>query len=268
MADDRSIEMTADVAGTPEEVWAAVATGPGISSWYVPHTVEEREDGEMTATFGPDIEISGRVATWDPPRRVVFDGGEGVEGMAFEWTVQAAGGDRCLVRLVNRGFGAGDDWDDQFDAMTEGWRIFLLNLRIHLAEFRGQIATPALPTASWGVPRDVAWSALTDALRIPAAPAAGDGIDIGGGTAPPLTGTVVDTGRHRISILVERPAPGTAFLAVEGTGNPTEVSAWAYFYGPDATSIAKEATTAWGQWLAAHAPPGTPAGQGRPPGPG
>ena len=41
--DRRSIELEIEVVGTPEEVWQAIATGPGISSWYVPHTVEERE---------------------------------------------------------------------------------------------------------------------------------------------------------------------------------------------------------------------------------
>ncbi|MGL5826492.1 MAG: hypothetical protein ACRCYU_17020 [Nocardioides sp.] len=30
----RSIELDIEVAGTPEEVWRAIATGPGISSWY------------------------------------------------------------------------------------------------------------------------------------------------------------------------------------------------------------------------------------------
>ncbi|MBV1893467.1 MAG: hypothetical protein KUG57_05420 [Ilumatobacteraceae bacterium] len=40
MADEPSIELEIEVEGTPEEVWRAIATGPGISSWYVPHTVE------------------------------------------------------------------------------------------------------------------------------------------------------------------------------------------------------------------------------------
>ena len=81
--ENRSIELEVEVVGTPEEVWQAIATGPGISSWYVPHTVEEREGGAATARFGPGPEmlIPGRVAAWEPPRRIVFDGGEGVGGM-------------------------------------------------------------------------------------------------------------------------------------------------------------------------------------------
>src|SRR5690606_13576040 len=59
----RSIELAVEVEGTPEEVWRAIATGPGISSWYVPHQVEEREGGAALAAFGdtPEMQIPGRV---------------------------------------------------------------------------------------------------------------------------------------------------------------------------------------------------------------
>ena len=43
--DQRSIRLEVEVAGTPDEVWRAIATGPGVSSWYVPHTAEVREGG-------------------------------------------------------------------------------------------------------------------------------------------------------------------------------------------------------------------------------
>ena len=78
MSDSRNIELEVEVIGSPEEVWQAIATAPGISSWYVPHTVEEREGGAATAAFGdaPEMVIPGRVAAWEPPRRIVFDGGE------------------------------------------------------------------------------------------------------------------------------------------------------------------------------------------------
>ena len=39
----RSVQVEVEVPGTPEEVWQAIATGPGISSWFVPTEVEERD---------------------------------------------------------------------------------------------------------------------------------------------------------------------------------------------------------------------------------
>src|SRR6185436_17250749 len=54
----RSTTIEFEVAGTPEEVWQAIATGPGISSWFVPTEIEER-DGKPVAVkykFGPGVE--------------------------------------------------------------------------------------------------------------------------------------------------------------------------------------------------------------------
>ena len=177
MTDDRRIELEIEVPGTPEEVWRAIATGPGISSWYVPHTVEEREGGAASASFGPgpEMQVPGRVAAWEPPHRIVFDGGEGVGGFAFEWLVEARDQGSCVVRLVNSGFGTGDEWDGQYHGLAEGWPLFLLNLRLHLEHFRGQTATASVPTAMWAGSRDEVWASVTDALGIPAAPAPGIG---------------------------------------------------------------------------------------------
>ena len=58
----RSVQVEVEVPGTPEEVWQAIATGPGISSWMVPTEFEER-DGKPVAVkmnFGPGMEIRPR----------------------------------------------------------------------------------------------------------------------------------------------------------------------------------------------------------------
>lgn len=256
MSEERSLEFEIEVDGTPEEVWQAIATGPGISSWYVPHTVEEREGGASTASFGPgpEMTIPGRVAAWDPPHRIAFDGGEGVEGLAFEWLVEARDGGTCIVRLVNTGFGVGEDWDAQYDGMAEGWNLFLLNLRLHLEHFRGQTATPMLPTVTWAGPREETWTALTGALGILGAPAVGDHIAIDSADAPALAGTVVDVDTWRLALVLDQPAPGTALLAVEGSGDEVEVSVWSYLYGPDGAAAAERDEPLWQRWLADRAP--------------
>jgi uncharacterized protein YndB with AHSA1/START domain len=47
---NRSIEAEVEVPGTPDEVWKAIATRPGISSWFAPSSLEERVDGEKSPT--------------------------------------------------------------------------------------------------------------------------------------------------------------------------------------------------------------------------
>ena len=61
----RSVQVEVEVPGTPEEVWRAIATGPGISAWFVPTRSEERQGGEVMSTFGPGMDCP---ATADAPR--------------------------------------------------------------------------------------------------------------------------------------------------------------------------------------------------------
>ena len=259
MSDERrSLELEVEVSGHPEEVWRAIATGPGISSWYVPHTIEECEGGSATASFGPEpeMQVSGRVAAWEPPRRVVFDGGEGVEGLAFEWTIAARDGGTCIVRLVNSGFDSSEEWDTQYDAMSEGWQVFVLNLRLHMEHFRGRTAATSLPTAMWSGTRDEVWTALAEALGIPPEPAAGERIEVAAPDAPVLAGTVADVARCRVALLLDQPSPGTAFVTVERYGDAVAASIWCYLYGDDATSTAERDEPLWREWLNQHAPQG------------
>jgi len=270
----RSIDLSIEVPGTPEEVWRAIATGPGISSWYVPHRVEERAGGTATASFGPgpEMQIDGRVAAWEPPRRIVFDDGEGKSGLAFEWLVEARDGGSCVVRLVNTGFGDGGEWDDQYDALHEGWQLFLLSLRLHLEHFRGRDGAAAMPTGVWAVDAQKAWDAVAAGLRIPSTLGVGDRLDLDGGhsldgeqgldaetgldgeRAAHLAGTVVDVAERRVALLVDEPAPGIAFVVAETHGPVCSVSVWAYLYGDDRESLASDLGAAWQRWLDAHNP--------------
>lgn len=248
---ERSIELEVEVAGTPEEVWRAIATGPGISSWYVPHVVEEREGGAALASFGdaPEMQIPGRVAAWEPPRRIVFDGGEGAGGLAFEWLVESREGGTCIVRLVNSGFGDGGEWDDQYDGMADGWQLFLFNLQLHCRHFLGQSAASMLPMVGTSLSREDAWAKLCATLEIPNAPAVGHRIVANAGDGLKLAGTVVRVSPNAIGMLLDEPAPGTAFLAAEGGSEGCGVSVWSYLYGSDAQANIDRDKPRWQSWL-------------------
>jgi uncharacterized protein YndB with AHSA1/START domain len=257
----RAIDLQIEVPGTPEQVWQAIATGPGISSWYVPHTVEERPGGTMTASFGsaPEMQVNGRVAAWEPPHRLVFDKGEGVPGLAFEWLVEARDGGTCVVRLINTGFGDGAEWDDQYDGMHEGWQLFLTNLRLHREHFAGRPATAALPMALWPSDPDTAWHRLASALALPDGLTAGWQVSLDPGDRSSEqdggmpVGTVTDVAPRRVAVVLEAPAPGTAFVVVEGSGETCGVSVWAYLYGDERDAHAARFEATWQGWLDARA---------------
>src|SRR5258705_8555937 len=138
----RWVQVEVEVPGTPEEVWQAIATGPGIWSWFVPTAFEER-DGKpvaVTLNFGPGMESRSVVTAWDPPRKFAGQG-EGWGGsppIATEWSVEARAGGVCLVRVVNSLFASTDDWDNQLLGTESGWPGFFRTLRIYLTHFRGQ----------------------------------------------------------------------------------------------------------------------------------
>jgi uncharacterized protein YndB with AHSA1/START domain len=239
--ESRVIDLSVEVPGTREQVWDAVATGPGITSWFVPHTVEGRAGGQVTMDFGPGYGVAtARVAAWEPPHRLVLEGG-GEDALAYEWLVEARSPGTCLVRLVTSGFGTGDDWDAQYEALGTGWRLFLENLRLHCRRFPGQAARPLLPTQTLpGGPRE-AFARVCAELGIPADLEPGQGFRTAVSAGPALAGTVDSVVRLQRAtaylLLLDEPAPGHGFLAAEGTQDAVAVSLYLYLYGARATEV-------------------------------
>src|SRR5262245_39311088 len=134
----RSVQAEVEVPGTPEQVWAAIASGPGISSWFVPSTSDEKTGGKMTSNFGPGMESVGTIKSWNPPKSFVMETEEGPGTVATEWTVEARAGGTCIVRVVHTWFASTDDWDHEFEGHAYGWVCFFRILRLYLTHFAGQ----------------------------------------------------------------------------------------------------------------------------------
>lgn len=115
----RYVQAEVEVPGTPEEVWAAIATGPGISSWFVPCEVEERNGDAGLSHFSPDCSMDSvaTITAWEPPHRFIADSGDDMGPddpmVATEWIVEARTGGTCVVRVVHSWFSSSDAWDDQ-----------------------------------------------------------------------------------------------------------------------------------------------------------
>jgi uncharacterized protein YndB with AHSA1/START domain len=256
----RTIDLSVEVPGTPEEVWEAIATGPGITSWFMPCDVEPFEGGAVTMDFGGFGKETGTVTAWEPPGRVVFESLEGKDDgnrLAYEWLVEARDGGTCVVRLVNSGFGMGEEWDDDYEGMSVGWRLFLDNLRLYLTHFPGQTARPVLPMAVVPGPNGVAWERLCAALGVSPDLKAGDRFETSGEGVPPLAGLIDGAGRadaiSQYRMVLDPPTRGTAFVAAEGKGDQVMLSVWLYLYGPQPVD------DVWTPWLAERFPSPEPA---------
>jgi uncharacterized protein YndB with AHSA1/START domain len=252
----RSIQVEVQVPGTPEEVWDAIASGPGISSWFVPARLEHGEDGtprRMILDFGPGMESQSAITAWDPPRRFAaesHDLGPDAPPVATEWIVEARDGGSCTVRVVHSLFSETDDWDDQLHAWESGWPGFFRVLRQVLEHFRGRFAE-VVQVMSVAVSGDdaAAWREVSGALGLDGEV----GVDADGtssGDAPPFRGTVVDViSPQELLLRIDRPGDGLAHLFAMKMGGQAMVYARFFFFGDDAVATARDTDARWKAWL-------------------
>jgi uncharacterized protein YndB with AHSA1/START domain len=251
---DREIRLETEVPGTPEQVWEAIATGPGIGTWFVPAEIDGREGGEVSFDFGEGFgKETGVLTAWEPPHRVAYESPAGGEQrLAYEWLVEARSGGTCVVRLVNSGFGEGDDWDAQYDGMTSGWGLFLDCLRLSVTHFAGQPCTALrVHTQAAGANAEV-WAALAGGLGLPVDAAPGTQLASAPG-APQLAGTVERFTGWGYVLRLEAPAPGYGFVVAEPSSGGNMLSAYLYLHDI-APAAAEREQAAWQAWFEARYP--------------
>ena len=250
----RSVQIEGEVPGTPEEVWQAIATGPGISSWFVPAEFEER-DGKPVAvkvTMGPGMESTSAVTAWEPPRKWAAQSDGWVPGMpplAHEWSVEARGGGICILRIVQSLFASTDDWDNQLEAAGSGWPGFLRTLRIYLTHFRGQRSAMMKWMAPAPGTEAEAWEALTAALGL-------KGLSVGQrctapAGVPALSGVAeyVTESPYDALLRLDKPGPGIAALGTFNMGGQSMVALNLYLDGNQAAGTVAHETPLWQAWI-------------------
>jgi uncharacterized protein YndB with AHSA1/START domain len=263
----RSIQVEVEVPGTPEEVWQAIATGPGISSWFVPAEFEFR-DGKPVATklnFGPGMESRSEVTVWDPPRKWASQAEGWMLGMppiANEWSVEARAGGICVVRIVNSLFASTDDWDNQLEGTEHGWPGFFRTLRIYLTHFRGQRSAILQRMAPFAGTEAEAWEALTTAVGVKGM-SAGQHLTVPAGV-PPLSGVVeyLTQNPNDALLRVDKPGPGVLALGTFNMGGPSMVAMNFYLYGDHAADTIARVQPQWDAWIQKHFPTPTEPNKG------
>lgn len=161
---EHRMERSYEVAATPDEVWDAIATADGISSWMVPTRLDPRTGGEVSFDLGGFVS-TGVVTDYTPNRRFAYEEPwpiadrvddipaemvewfhtigvplsqvhqdlASVSPIATEFLVESASGGSCVIRVVSSAYGSGADWEREFFAeMVVGWAEILDNLRAHL----------------------------------------------------------------------------------------------------------------------------------------
>jgi uncharacterized protein YndB with AHSA1/START domain len=246
-----------EVPGTPEQVWEAIATGPGITAWFVPSEVDGREGGEVVSHLGTsgDMDSRGRITAYEPPSRFWYVERWDDVDFATEFLVEARGGGTCVVRIVSSGFGDKEGWDRQIEGLDRGWRAFLDNLRLYLERFAGAPCAQVVADAErpGEEPADALREVL-DALGVPTTSAVGDEISTTAG-APAVAGRVERRTPYELALSTEDGLVVASSFAWNGAAM---VRLQAYLYGEDAPAKSARLTPEWRSWLtglAAHAGP-------------
>src|SRR5947208_8134675 len=169
----RSVQVEVEVPGTPEQVWQAIATGPGSGAWFVPTEVHGRIGRAVTHHFGGGMDSVSTITEWGAPHRFVAEGswGPNAPTVATEWIVEARGGGTCIVRVVHSLFAETDDWDDQLESTETGWDAVFRTLRLYLTHFPGQPCSSFQLIHPASEPAPEAWKSLTGGLGLAGAAA-------------------------------------------------------------------------------------------------
>jgi uncharacterized protein YndB with AHSA1/START domain len=236
MGHEFEVADSADVDATVDEVWQAIATGPGIDSWYMGRT--EVAEGTVRTVFGGFTPESPVTAS-EPGKRFAYAMPPAPDGrfIAFDFLVEGRAGGSTSLRVVTSGFLPGDDWADEFEAMTKGGAIYFRTLVEYLNHFAGRTATPVTaygpPVDDW----DRAWARLGAELGLDRPAREGDQARVGD-----VTGTVYFANEQTLGIRTS----DAIYRFIQGFHRP--MIAMHQLFAPDTDGA--QAERFWQSWLA------------------
>ena len=242
MAHEFELRKEITLEATPEQVWEAIATGPGIDAWFMGRNeVEPRAGGRTAMTIGPHTE-EGTVTAFDPPRRFAYQGGEpgNVGFMAFEWLIEGRGDGTTVLRLVQSGM-LGDDWETEYDALGKGWDMYLHQLGQYLRHFRGRPVTPVTIVGPGPGDPGQLWPELRRGLGLAGEPAEGDRVRLTPDGLDPVEGVVDWVSPDALGVR----ADDALYRFIRGFDG--SVALGHHLYAGDVD--AKEVEAAWQAWL-------------------
>src|ERR1700741_627538 len=98
-----------EVDATPEQVWQAIATGPGIDSWFMGRNEVDPEGGGGRQSFGGD-QREHKVTAGEPLHRFAYRSDDAPDGrfVAYEFLVEGRERSSTVLRMATSGFLPGD----------------------------------------------------------------------------------------------------------------------------------------------------------------
>jgi uncharacterized protein YndB with AHSA1/START domain len=134
-----SSENRIEIKASPEQIWDALTQGEQLTRWFATDAKDAKPGGNFFVSWKEHGPIDSPITVFEPGKHLQI--ASEMPGMpvpfATDFFIEAKGG-VTLVRIVQSGFSVDAKWDDEFDAMTQGWGFFARNLRFYLERFAGQ----------------------------------------------------------------------------------------------------------------------------------
>jgi uncharacterized protein YndB with AHSA1/START domain len=240
----QAFEISKDVEApaTPEQAWEAVATGPGLDSWFMGRNeIEPREGGVAKWSLG-DFTMEGTVTAWDPPRHFQFRQPESPDGSyhQFDYRIEPKDGGRTGVRYTHTGRLTGD-WEAEYEAMGEGDPAYIFKLVQYLTHFQGRFGV-GVDAYGPNVPDEQrAMAAFREELGLGEQVAVGDKVQVSLEGIGPIDGVVDFLSPHFIGVLSD----DAIYRFIHGFEGTTFAGHHRFAPGTDK----QEAERAWSAWL-------------------
>jgi uncharacterized protein YndB with AHSA1/START domain len=245
------MELTFDLPGTPEQVWQAIATAEGISAWFLPTDLEEREGGLVRFHMG-ETSSEGSVTGWDPHHRLEYvepgwaelsgHDRDSVTPLVTEFLIESSSGGSCVMRVVSSAFGTGADWEEEFFGdMEKSWEPYFELLRIYLVEFPGQVATGFEADLQIDTARDSVWEAMRSSAGIERV---GQQVELRG-----LTGSVRRIDDVGVLLTLDGSLPGYLGIFVMGGDAESFAMVKGWLFADGARAYVEREQAGWKGWL-------------------
>jgi uncharacterized protein YndB with AHSA1/START domain len=233
-----------ELAATPEQVWQAIATGPGIDSWFMGRTeVEPREGGAVQSDLGGFV-MTSTITAWEPAKRFAYQGAPNPEDgtfMAFEYLLEGREGGSTVLRYVHSGF-LGDDWEAEYDALSIGDRMYLEKLAVYVRQFAGRTGFHFLIPGPQVADQEKVWTAITGVFGLTGAVSEGGKAVVSVPGLPAADGTVAFVRQpHYLGVSTD----DGLYVLLHGFQNTVVAEQHDYTGATDATP----AEAAWQTWL-------------------
>jgi uncharacterized protein YndB with AHSA1/START domain len=243
------------VRGSIQDVWRAVASGPGLTAWFVPTEVDGRLGGEVLFHFGEYGTDICEVTAWDPPHRFEWSGEQRGRLVSQEFVVTVlaergqADGPRCRVVFRNHGFGRDESWDELITLSRQSWATLLGVLQLSLEHFPGRpCATELVNGCGEGTVAEV-WRSVLGHLAMEH-PRVGDEVRLHLNGGPRLRCRVTRYVDQLMTMLVLDPAPAILVLGAQPMGpDQVHVAVYAYSYDDDPEAEVRALGRQWQGWM-------------------